>query len=91
VKLFRGLQQTDYQDVLRAVGRFADERGFRDLRLIEHEDGLVVQGLPMVNGQPVSYRYETYLLTDEEIQALLRRSYRHRGTGELGSTPRTLP
>jgi len=44
VRLFEGLVKTDYQDVLRAVGRYVDQQGFRDVRIIETEDGLILQG-----------------------------------------------
>lgn len=44
MKLFRGLAKTDYQDVLRAIGLFIDEHGYTDVRIIEIEDGLVLQG-----------------------------------------------
>jgi hypothetical protein len=44
MKLFRGLAKTDYQDVLRAIGLFIDEHGYTDVRTIEIEDGVVLQG-----------------------------------------------
>ena len=41
--LFDGLKRTDYQDVLRALGKLCDRQGWRNLRLVEQEDGLLVQ------------------------------------------------
>lgn len=87
MKLFRGLGRTDYQDILRAVGLFLDEREVADFRLIVHEDGLIVQVLPGHRGQPAAFSYDTILLTDEDLQGLLTRSYRRRGGGPLPERP----
>jgi hypothetical protein len=77
MNLFRGLTKTDYQDVLRAIGYLCDERGLRHVRMIEHEDGLLIQGLPIVNGQ-VGTVFETIRLTDHDLEALLRKAYHRR-------------
>src|SRR5688572_28594871 len=77
MQLFRGLGSTDYQDVLRAIGQFLDERGYRNVRLVEHEEGLLVQATPTVDGQ-IATTYETLLLTDEAIQRLLEQAYQRR-------------
>ena len=44
MKLFRGMQRSDYQDVLRALGYFIDDHGYTDVRILETDDGLVLQG-----------------------------------------------
>ena len=74
MQLFRGLGSTDYQDVLRAIGQFLDERGYCNVRLVEHEEGLLVQATLTIDGQ-TSTTYETLLLTDEAIQRLLEQAY----------------
>jgi hypothetical protein len=75
VKLFSGLDRTDYQDLLRALGAWIDERGWRDLRLWEHAEGIVVQGRT-----PSGTGYETVLLTDDDLRDMLVEAYRRRGT-----------
>lgn len=91
MQLFNGLAKTDYQDVLRALGRFLDERGYRNVRVVENEEGLLVQATRLIDGK-TSTTYETFLLTDEAIQQLLVRAYGRREsgpprpTGELRST-----
>jgi hypothetical protein len=91
MRLFSGLPKTDYQDVLRVLGRFIDERGYRNVRIIENEEGLLVQVTRPGDGK-VSTSYETFLLTDDAIQQLLTRAYgrresgQPRPTGELRST-----
>ena len=78
MKLFTGLSTTDYQDLLRAVGLLLDEQRLRDIRLWEHENGLVLQGRPRDEGSTGSF--QTFMLTDEDLQALLRNAYERRNT-----------
>jgi hypothetical protein len=85
VKLFRTLDKTDYQDALRVIGLFLDEHGYRDFRLIEHEDGIIVQARPTRAEQHVT-SYETFLITDDELQRLLREAYGRRD-GTMGVQP----
>lgn len=82
--LFAGLERTEYQDVLRAIGRLLDAEGFRTFRLIEQEDGVILQG--MRHGHALR-GFETYLLTEEDIQALLRDAYQLRGRVEVAQPP----
>jgi hypothetical protein len=72
--MFAGLGRTDYQDVLRAVGALLDEHRLLDVRLWEHEGGLVVQG----RTQGGEGHYQTHLLTDDDLRALLERGYGRR-------------
>jgi hypothetical protein len=75
MKLFAGLSSTDYQDVLRAIGAFLDENGLRDIRLWEHEDGLILQARGRDDSESP---YQTYLLTDEDLYDLLHKAYERR-------------
>lgn len=76
MKLFAGLSSTDYQDILRAIGAFIDGNNLRDIRIWEHEDGLIVQarGRDDSEGSP----YQTYLLTDDDLRNLLQKAYERR-------------
>ena len=77
MKLFRGMDKTDYQDILRAVGLMLDERGYRNFRLVEHDEGVIVQAMPTVDGRLATH-YETFLLGDDKLMELLNRSYQRR-------------
>jgi hypothetical protein len=88
MKMFRGLNHTDYEDVLRVIGRMLDERGYTNFRLVEHEDGIIVQVMPLVDGQHAP-TYETFLVTDEDLTALLHTAYQQRNAengGQRGTT-----
>ena len=76
MKLFAGLSATDYQDILRAIGAFIDENRLRDIRLWEHEDGLILQA--RARDESEGGHYQTYLLTDDDLRSLLHRAYERR-------------
>jgi hypothetical protein len=79
-KLFQGMLKTDYQDVLRTIGHYIDEHGFSGIRLIETEDGLILQGKISAGGVRGDKKTETYLLTVQDIRDLTREAYTRRGT-----------
>lgn len=84
MRLFAGLDHTDYQDVLRALGRHLDTAGSRDIRLIEQETGLTVQYRPAAD---LARGFQTLRVSDEELVALLRRAYQSRGKGRQPGGP----
>lgn len=76
--IFRGLQRTDYQDVLRTIGHYIDQQGFTLVRIIETEDGIVLQGnTATTRGET---KMESYLLTLSDLQDMMREAYARRGT-----------
>lgn len=84
MKLFDGLSTTDYQDVLRTLGRFIDNNHYIDIRLFETEDGVIIQGRPSHRSGRVKPgpQFDTFLVTDADIRQLLQDAYAQRGTGE---------
>ncbi len=74
--LFADQQPTNYQEVLRAVGRLMDAEGFHRFRLIENEQGLILQ-MARAN---VPHGFETYLLTHEDIRTLVSDLPKLKGT-----------
>lgn len=87
MRLFAGLSTTDYQDILRAVGLYIDEMGFRSIRVLEVDDGIVIQGLPTRETDRSSTSYETLLLTDDDLREILVQAYKRRQTGARPSAP----
>jgi hypothetical protein len=73
------MKQTDYQDVLRALGHFIDEHGYSDIRIVETEDGLVLQGRVPERHAIGESSFETYLITDDDIKTMVRDSFLRRG------------
>lgn len=80
MKLFAGLSKTDYQDVLRAIGHYIDQQQFSNIRLLETEEGIILQGTAMARERGGGeLKAETYLLTSEDLESLLREAYARRG------------
>jgi hypothetical protein len=76
MRLFSDANKTYYQEVLRAVGAFVEEASFRDIRILETEDGLVVQG--KIDREDGTAATETYLLTVDDLHMMLRQAYEKR-------------
>lgn len=80
MKLFLGLPKTDYQDLLRTIGHYIDQSGFTDIRLIETEEGMILQGRISPAGDiRGEKKMETYLLTVRDLQDLMREAGALRG------------
>ncbi len=79
MKLFQGLGRTDYQDVLRVLGHFIDDRGYVDVRIIEIEDGIVLQGRIADRHELGHASFDTFLITEEDLKEMVRDAFRRRG------------
>jgi hypothetical protein len=83
MKIFAGLSRTDYEDVFRAVGALIDERGWSNVSLMEVDEGLVVQVMIKPDQRETRPRLETYLLTDADLERVLRDAVMRRRKREL--------
>ncbi len=82
MKLFAGLDHSDYQDIFRAIGLYVDEHRYTHVRVFETEEGMVVQGVPLgADGTP-AVRHEAYLFTEEDLRNLLQVAYQRRMHGQ---------
>jgi hypothetical protein len=79
MKLFRGMKRSDYQDVLRAIGYFIDDHGYTDVRIIETDDGLVIQGRDANRRELGESSYDTFLITDDDVKVMVRDAFQRRG------------
>ncbi len=94
MKLFAGLSRTDYEDVFRAVGALIDEREWSNISLSEVDEGVILQVLVKPTAREVTPRLETYLLTDGDLErilrdAILRRKKKQRATTAEPEVPPT--
>jgi hypothetical protein len=67
--LFGGPDGLTYQDALRALGWFIDREGYQNCRIIEQEDGLVLQA---ARSGEEPHGFQSFLLTHDELLALVR-------------------
>ena len=78
MRLFDGLDRTDYQDLLRALGRECDHAALRDLRIIEIDNGLRLQFRYVAN---LAAGFQNFTYDDNTLLTLLQDSYTLRGRG----------
>jgi hypothetical protein len=45
MRIYEGSSRQNYEEVLRSIGAFLDQRGMREVMLVETPDGFIVQGL----------------------------------------------
>ncbi len=86
MRIYEGSPRQDYEELLRSIGAFLDQRGMRDILLTEAPDGFIVQGLvPSASGGSGwsdalgQLQKETLTFLDDDIsrfmdEALARRS-----------------
>src|SRR5919202_4120410 len=87
MKLFIGLDHSDYQDIFRAIGLYIDEHRYTNVRVFETEEGIVVQGVPLRDDGTLADQHEAYLFTEEDLRALLQVAYQRRLQGQQARTP----
>ena len=72
MRIFAGLSKTDYEEVFRAIGALVDERGWRNITVMEVDEGLVLQVSPSPSYKVGAPGLETYLLTDADVERVMR-------------------
>ena len=45
MRIYEGSPRQDFEEVFRSIGAFIDQRGMRDILLVEAPDGFIVQGV----------------------------------------------
>ena len=45
MRIYEGSPRQDFEEVFRSIGAFLDQRGMKDVLLVEAPDGFIVQGL----------------------------------------------
>jgi hypothetical protein len=76
--------RNEYGDLLRAVGNYLDAQGFRNITIIEIEDGMFLSGQVLVaSDRGTHHSIESYLFTTDDLEAALEVAYARRGTGTL--------
>lgn len=89
MRIYEGTPRQNYEEVLRSIGAFLDQRAMRDVLLTEAPDGFIVQGLAgpvdslaWTDGTPV--QKETYTFLDDDIGRFMEEAAARRGRGAPG-------
>ena len=76
-----GLYRIRYGDIFRAVGHFLDTSLFRDLTLVETNEGFIVKGGTIRTGETgAGFVPQSYLFTDADLDTLLDQAIERRGS-----------
>ncbi len=66
-----------YSEILRVIGNYIDRYSLSEIRILETDDGIILQGL-VTQGEKAGER-TTYEVTVEDIQDLFHDAYAQRG------------
>ena len=83
MRIYDGTPRQDWEEVLRAIGAFADREHLKELLFLELEGGFILQGLgvPATGADQDSFGVmakRTYELLDEQVAQLMDEAAAHR-------------
>lgn len=85
MRIYEGSPRQDYEEVLRSIGAFVDQRGLSEILLAEAPDGFILQGIvgqtldsSMWADPSMTITKETYTFLDEDIARFLEDSQARR-------------
>lgn len=94
MRIYEGSPRQDFEEVLRSIGAYLDQRGMKDVMVIEAPDGFIVQALAHVGASSSSWSEslgqvakETMTFLDEDIARFMDESAARRGTGPQVDLP----
>ncbi len=84
MRIYEGSPRQDWEEVLRAIGSFADREHLKELLFLELEDGFLLQGLTVPDAGAWSestgqLAKRTYELLDDQVGQLIEEAAAHRG------------
>ncbi len=84
MRIYEGSPRQDYEEVLRSIGAFLDQRGMHDVLLVEAPDGFILQGVAMeseasARSESVGYQVkETLTFLDDDIARFMEEAVARR-------------
>lgn len=86
MRIYEGSPRQDFQEVFRSIGAFIDQRGMRDVLLVEAPDGFIVQGLVISGTNTGTWSdtmgtlvKETLTFVDDDIARFMEEASARRG------------
>jgi hypothetical protein len=98
MRIYEGSPRQDFEEVLRSIGAFLDQRGMREMLLVEVDDGFVVQGIVHSGASGTSgawsesmgqERKETLTFLDDDIGRFMDEALTRRGAPQPGGSTYT--
>lgn len=88
MRIYEGSPRQDFEEVFRSIGAFLDQRGMKDVLLLEAPDGFIVQGLVTTGGNAGTWSEsvgsqvkETLTFLDDDIARFMEEAGSRRGSG----------
>jgi len=88
MRIYEGSARQNFEEVFRSIGAFLDQRGMKDILLVEAPDGFIVQGLVVSGASTGSWSdtmgaqvKETLTFLDEDIARFMEEASARRGGG----------
>jgi hypothetical protein len=94
MRIYDGSPRQDFEEVLRSIGTYLDQRAMRDILVLEAPDGFIVQGLAHVGSSSSTWsesfgqvEKETMTFLDDDIAKFMDEAVARRGSGPQASPP----
>jgi hypothetical protein len=88
MRIYEGAPRQDYEEVLRSLGALLDQRGMREVLLVETVDGFLVQGLAPHGGEGHGWtdsaariEKESFTFVDDDMGRFMEEGRARRDTG----------
>jgi hypothetical protein len=93
MRIYEGSPRQDWEEVLRSVGAYLDDRGMRSVVFIETDNGFIIQGTSVASstgtGESMGQTSrETLTLHDDDVSKFMDEAISRRGTGTAQATPK---
>src|SRR5204862_1794563 len=86
MRIYEGSARQDFEEVFRSIGAFLDQRGMKDVLLLEAPDGFIVQGLVSAGSSSGTWSEavgtqskETLTFLDDDIARFMEEAGTRRG------------
>jgi hypothetical protein len=86
MRIYEGSPRQDFEEVFRSIGAFIDQRGMREILLVEAPDGFIVQGVVAAGSAGGAWSEsigtqtkETLTFLDDDIARFMEESVARRG------------
>jgi hypothetical protein len=86
MRIYEGSPRQDFEEVFRSIGAFIDQRGMREILLVEAPDGFIVQGIVTAGAAGGTWSEslgsqakETLTFLDDDISRFMEESIARRG------------
>ncbi len=85
MRIYDGSPRQNYEEVLRSIGAFLDQRGMREVMVVEAPDGFVVQGIVVEDSATGAWSEhvgmqskETFTFLDDDIARFMEEGHARR-------------